>query len=102
MSDDEFLSALERCELPADEFGHTAHVRAAYLYLREAGWDAALDNIRCSLQRYVAHLGQADRYDDAMTTAYMRLIQRRVAERGHAGGWAAFASANRDLLANRL
>ncbi len=101
MTDDEFLSALEACALPADEFGHAAHVRAAYLYLREAGWDAALDNIRRSLQRYVAHLGKADRYDDALTRAYMRLIQRRMAECGQAGEWAAFANANRDLLDKR-
>jgi hypothetical protein len=34
MSDEEFLAALETCRLPAAEFNHAAHVRAAYLYLR--------------------------------------------------------------------
>jgi DNA-directed RNA polymerase specialized sigma24 family protein len=77
-------------------------VRAGYLYLRRAGFDAALDHMRRSLQRYVAHLGQAHRYDDVMTRAYMRLIERRIAERGDAGGWAAFVRENADLIAQRV
>ena len=102
MTDDEFLHALEGCELPPDDFGHSAHVRAAYLYLRRAEWHEALDAVRGSLQRYVAHLGKADRYDESMTRRYMELIRRRMIERGDVGGWAAFSQANRDLLSTRL
>lgn len=102
MDDDEFLRALESCRLPAEEFGHAAHVRAAYLYLRRAAFEAALGDMRRSLQRYVAHLGKPDRYDDVMTAAYMRLIERRLAERGDAGGWAAFVGENADLIALRF
>ena len=102
MDDDEFLRALESCRLPAVEFGHASHVRAAYLYLRRAAFEAALDHMRRSLQRYVAHLGKPDRYDEAMTAAYMRLIERRIVERGDAGGWTAFVRENADLVARRL
>lgn len=28
MTDEEFLRALEMCELPESEFGHAAHIRA--------------------------------------------------------------------------
>jgi hypothetical protein len=102
MNDDEFMGALESCQLPAIEFGHAAHVRAAYLYLRRAAFEAALNDMRRSLQRYVAHLGKPDRYDEAMTAAYMRLIERRMVERGDAGGWAAFVRENADLVAQRV
>lgn len=102
MNDDEFLIALESCRLPAVEFGHAAHVRAAYLYLRRAAFQAALDDMRRSLQRYVAHLGKPERYDEAKTATYMRLIERRIVERGDAGGWTAFVRENADLLARRL
>jgi hypothetical protein len=102
MNDEEFLSALEACRLPADEFGHGAHVRAAYLYCRGTDEEAALAAIRRALQRYVAHLGKADRYDEAMTRRYVQFIHRRVRERGDAGGWAAFASRNPDVLTTRL
>ncbi len=102
MNDTEFLHAFESCRLPAEEFGHAAHVRAAYLYLMRAEFAAALDDMRRSLRRYVAHLGKHGRYDDAMTVAYMRLIERRMIERGDAGGWAAFLVENADLVAQRL
>jgi MFS family permease len=102
MNDDEFLHALESCELPPEDFGHLAHVRAAYLYLRRLDRDQALDAVRASLQRYVAHLGKVDRYDESMTRRYMELIHRRIVERGDAGGWAAFARNNPDLFAMRL
>ena len=101
MTDDEFLHALETCELPATEFGHAAHVRAAYLYLRRAQPKEGVNAIRRALQRYVAHLGKADRYDELMTMTYVELIHRRMCERGDAGGWTAFARANQDLLAAR-
>jgi hypothetical protein len=102
MNDDEFLGALESCRLPAEEFGHAAHVRAAYLYLRRAAFATALEDMRRSLQRYVAHLGKRDRYDETMTAAYMRIIERRIVERGDAGGWAAFVRDNADLIAQRV
>jgi hypothetical protein len=102
MTDDEFLHAFENCELPAAEFGHAAHVRAAYLYLRRTGPGEALAAVRRSLRRYVAHLGKADRYDETMTRMYVELIHRRVAERGDAGGWEAFARVNRDLFTIRI
>jgi hypothetical protein len=101
MEDEAFLRALESCLLPASEFGHAAHVRAAYLYLRGAELDVAIDNVRRTLQRYVAHLGCADRYDETMTKAYMAIIHRRMVEKGDAGGWAAFARANQDLFTIR-
>jgi hypothetical protein len=30
VTDEEFLQALESCKLPESQFGHAAHVRAAY------------------------------------------------------------------------
>ena len=38
MTDEEFLRALETCELPESAFNHAAHVRAGYLYLRSEGF----------------------------------------------------------------
>ncbi len=101
MTDQEFLRALESCALPPAEFGHAAHVRAGYLYLTAGSWEDALRSMRRSLQRYVAHLGQADRYDEVMTVDYLRHIQRRLTERGDGGGWAGFAGSNPDLLTRR-
>jgi hypothetical protein len=48
MTDEEFLWALESCTLPESEFGHHAHVRAGYLYLRSSTFAEALVRMRRS------------------------------------------------------
>jgi hypothetical protein len=98
MTDEEFLGALERCELAANAFTHAAHVRAGYLYLRAGGFDAALGRIRAAIRRYAAHLGKADKYHETITVAYLALIQQRLCERGDAGGWRRFCEENQDLF----
>jgi hypothetical protein len=40
-NDQAFLQALEACVLPEADFGHAAHVRAAYLYLRAGEFSGA-------------------------------------------------------------
>jgi len=98
MTDAEFLRALERCELPESEFGHAAHVRAAYLYLRGTDFADALQLTRRAIRSYARHLGKADRYHETITVAYLALIQQHVCERGDGGGWLAFARDNPELF----
>jgi hypothetical protein len=102
MTDEEFLRALETCELPEAEFGHAAHVRAAYLYLQGGDFTAALGRIRRAIRTYAAHLGKPDRYHETITVAYLALIQQHICERGNGGGWPAFARDNPELLQKGL
>jgi hypothetical protein len=102
MTDEDFLRALETCELPETEFGHAAHVRAAYLYLQEGDFAAALERIRRAIRTYAAHLGKPDRYHETITVAYVALIQQHICERGNGGGWPAFARDNPELLQRSL
>ena len=101
MTDDEFLRALEDCTLPATQFGHVGHVRAAYLLLRRTGFAEALPRICRSISRYAAHQGQPDRYQETMTVAYASLIQRHLTERGDGGDWTGFARQNPELFDSR-
>ena len=98
MTDQEFLRALESCALPECDFGHVAHVRAAYLYLQEADFAGALERIRGTILNYVKHLGSPDRYHETITVAYVALIQQHICERGNGSGWLAFARDNSELL----
>jgi hypothetical protein len=99
MTDEEFLRALESCELPESDFGHAAHVRAAYLYLRQAeDFAAALVQIRRAIRNYASHLGQPDRYHETITVAYLALIQQHICERGNGGEWPVFARDNPELF----
>jgi hypothetical protein len=102
MTDEEFIRALEDCSLPEGDFHHAAHVRAAYLLLRQADFAAALQRIRHAIRRYVAHLGQAGRYHETITVASAALIHQHVAERGDGGGWLGFARENPELLSPDL
>ena len=98
MTDGEFLAALERRELPARDFGHVAHVRAGYLYLRAAEFAAALARLRRAIRRYARHLGKPERYHETVTVAYLALIQQHICERGDGGGWEQFARENPELF----
>jgi hypothetical protein len=98
MTDREFIRALESCELLEGEFGHAAHVRAAYLYLREDGFARALERMRTAIRNYARHLGKGDRYHETITVAYVSLIQQQICERGDGGGWEVFARENPELV----
>lgn len=102
MNDEDFLRALESCELPEQEFGHAAHVRAAYLYLRQGDFAAALERVRRSIRTYATHLGKPDRYHETITVAYVVLIQQHMLERGNGGGWTEFSRDNPELLKKGL
>lgn len=98
MTDQEFLRALENCALPETDFSHAAHVRAAYLYLKDSDFAGALQRIRGAIRNYTRHLGKPDRYHETITVAYTALIQQHISERGDSGGWSAFARANAELF----
>ena len=102
MTDEDFLAALERCELPESEFRHTAHVRAAYLYLRKHEFHIALHRMQTSIRNYAAHLGKPDKYHETITVAFVLLIQQHLVQRGDAGGWSAFQQENPELLRKEL
>lgn len=84
--------------LPASEFRHAAHLRAAYLYLQQADFVGALKRIRRALRNYATHLGKPDRYHETITVAYVALIQQHICERGNGGGWVTFARDNSELF----
>lgn len=102
MSDAEFLAALESCRLAERDFGHAAHVRAAYLCLRAHPFPAALARVEAALRRYAASLGKADRYHETITAASLVLIREHLHRRGDGGGWPGFAAANPELLERDL
>jgi hypothetical protein len=96
--DTAFLRALETCVLPEVDFGHAAHVRAAYLYLRAGDFACALPRLQRTIRAYASSLGRPDRYHETITVAYLALIQQHIAERGDGGGWCGFERDNPELF----
>ena len=102
MNDAEFLAALEACTLDPAQFRHAAHVRAAYLYLCAGDFAAASARFAAALRQFAAHHGQAGRYHETITFAFLAVIGERLTSGGAHGGWAGFAAANPDLLDTRF
>jgi len=101
MNDDDFLSALESCRLPPEQFGHHEHVRAAFLYLERLSFGAAIDRMRTTLQRYTTRLGSSSKYHETVTVAFMSLVNAHRQAGGYAG-WGDFAASNAELFDSRL
>jgi hypothetical protein len=95
--DRELVQAFEDCTLPSEQFPHRAHVRLAWLYLREGPLLEALPRFAEGLKRYAASLGAATKYHETVTWAYLFLIHERMA-RTECATFEEFASANDDLF----
>jgi hypothetical protein len=101
VNDAEFLGALETCTLPETDFGHAAHVRACYLYLKSGDFVSALARLRDAIRRYAGSLGKPERYHETITVAYAALIHEKMAEHDD-GDWATFAKNNPELFTPNL
>ena len=100
MTDAELIDGFERATLPPDRFDHAAHVRAAYLMLRDAPLDQAAARFITALRRFAAAAGVPGKYDEALTRSWLRRIHERLVAGGPLA-WPAFAAANPELLARR-
>jgi hypothetical protein len=101
MTDAEFLAALEDASLPPAAFRHDAHLRAAYLYLRQNGFEGAIARMRAALRRYAAVRGRPGLYHETITVAFLALVNERL-HGGRAKDWPGFAAENRDLFDKRI
>ena len=74
LSDQEFKSQFKNCTMPAAVFTHEAHLRLAWLYLREYGAKKAEMLIQDQLKTYVASLGADDKYHTTLTIAAINIV----------------------------
>src|SRR4051812_4919525 len=86
--DAQFLEAFENCTLPFAEWRHRAHLRVAYLYLRELPYDGALEKVRRNIKRYNAATNTPEElergYHETITQAWLRLVAFALTEQGPA------------------
>lgn len=97
MRDHEFVAAFEACTLPSDQFTHRAHVRLAWLYLRDTPLAGTLTRYSAGIRRYAASLGADGKYHETITWAYLFLIHERM-QLAPCDTFEAFAAANEDLF----
>jgi len=99
LTDDAFLAALTDCSLPAADFGHREHLRLAWLHLRRAPLDAAIEACCADIARFATHHGATGKFHRTVTEALLRLM----AQGGAADltlDWPGFQQRNATLLAD--
>jgi hypothetical protein len=101
-TDEMFLRAFEDCTLPFEQWKHRAHIKVAYLYLRQLSYAQAIDKIRTNIQRYNAATNTPELlergYHETMTQAWMQLVYCTLCEYGPAANADEFLDAQEHLL----
>lgn len=97
LDDAAFLAAIARCEFPAAAFDHRQHLRLAWLHLRQAPLQAAIENCCADLARFAAHHGATTKFHRTVTEALLRLMASGGAA-DEALGWPAFLQRNTALV----
>jgi hypothetical protein len=88
VDDAELLRRFESRDLPRELWTHRAHVKVAFLYLREHPWEEAIARLRTGIQALNAanHVpeGPQEGYHETTTVAFARLIAATIAAYGAA------------------
>jgi hypothetical protein len=86
MTDDELVSAFERCTIDVDAWTHRMHLRIGYVYLRRHAFEVAVDKMRTGLRAYVSAKGVEDGpmkgYNETITVAWMHILHATICEQG--------------------
>lgn len=85
-SDDQaFRQQMERCEFPAADFNHRAHLRLAYVYLCESDTAVANQQMRDTLNRFLIH-NQVDpaKFHVTLTQAWILAVNHFMNRAGSA------------------
>lgn len=102
MTDDELLAAFENCTLPFEQWNHRAHVRVAYWYSTQHGFQSVLDRMRAGIKAYnkATNTPEAiDRgYHETMTRAFMCLVFAANLQTGPHASSDEFCAAHPELL----
>lgn len=88
MTDQEFLKAFEDCSLT--EFHHRDHIRMAWLYLREFGYEKGSSKVAEGIRRFAATKNQNRLYHETITQFWIRLVQHVIENHTPAKDFAEF------------
>lgn len=69
MDDQEFLHAFKNATLPPSDFDHKAHLRLAYICLKQLGTEKAVNSVSDQIRNYTKKWGATDKYHETLTHA---------------------------------
>ncbi len=103
LSDKDFLTSVEKATHPGEAFDHRAHLRLAWLCLREQqGLEAGLARIRDLIRNYATALGAPGKYHETMTRAWAEFVWSAARRTPQAETFEALVEAHPELLDSRI
>lgn len=74
LTDTQFEEQFRNATLHPALFNHEAHLRLAWIHIKNYGIDKAITHIRRQLKNYVAALQAKDKYNETVTIAAVRAV----------------------------
>ena len=74
LSDKEFVKQFKNCTLNPELFTHAAHLRLAWINIRQYGVERAEEEIEKQLMKFVDFVGAKDKYNKTVTIAAMKVV----------------------------
>ena len=103
MNDTEFLTAFENGDYHLLQgFPHAAHIRLAWLYLRDCGWDEGTRKIREGIQRLAIAHGAPHKYHETITLFWAHVINAHIADDPDIAEFTQFAERYPRLMDSKL
>ena len=96
----EVVRKFESCEYAPDDFGHKLHLTVALVYLLDSTYAGALERMKQSLRRFVAHHKLSGVYHETMTVFWVRRVLAFVEQSGRARGLTTLANELNDACAD--
>lgn len=97
-----FIQRFESALIPRSGWTHAAHIKMAYLYLKQYGdWQTALPIVRRGIQKLNQANKVYDGYHETITVSFLRIMADRLKHPKNAD-WTYFEQNNSDLFDYRL
>ncbi len=74
LSDDEFAQQFEACTLVPQLFNHVAHLRLAWIHIRQFGAEQAAMNLCTQIKRFDATFDDGTKFNTTVTVAAVKAV----------------------------
>jgi hypothetical protein len=106
MDDQAFLNAFEASRISRADWTHRAHVKVAYLYLRQFPLELAIEKVRVGIKALNAANGVLDTptggYHETMTLGWVHIVHAMLSEYGPAASADEFIDSQPQLTQKKI
>ena len=78
LSDTEFENQFNHCSFDEKLFTHEAHLRLAWIHIKNYGIEEAIENVSDQLLNFVNHVGAKDKFNKTLTVAAIKAVNHFV------------------------